>query len=102
MTEYKKFCKFEYKNNFEKLFISILREKTNPDTSYLSLPSSSCFTGCIKEILNCLKKERDGIINSDNSNHLIANMYSWMSNETLIREYDYLLYSQLLQGELYY
>lgn len=97
MTEYKKFCKFEYKNNFEKLFISILREKANPDTSYLSLPSSSCFTGCIKEILNCLKKERDGIINSDNSNHLIANMYSWMSNETLIREYDYLLYSQLLQ-----
>ena len=97
MSEYKKFCSFEYNSNFEKLFISVLREKTNPNCSFLSLPSNSCFTGCIKEILNCLRKEKDGIINSENSNFLIANLYNWMLNDSLIKEYDYLFYSQLLQ-----
>jgi len=97
MTEYQKFRSFEFASNFEKFFVSILREKTVADCSYLSLPSSTCFTGCIKEILNCLKKERDGIINSENSNYLIANMYSWMSGDSLIKEYDFLFYTQLLK-----
>ena len=97
MTEYQKYRSFGYSSNFERLFISILREKTNPKCSYLSLPSNSCFSGCIKEILNCLKKEKDGIINSENSNFLIANLYNWMSSDSLIKEYDFLFYSQLLQ-----
>lgn len=87
----------EYTNRFENLFIRTLSERTYVNTSFLQLPSNNSFTGCVKEILNCLKKEINGIINSDNSNVLIANFYNWLSSENLIKEYDYLFYCQLLQ-----
>lgn len=84
-------------SEFEKLFITTLSEKTKTDCSYLNLPSNNSFTSCVKEIKNCLKKENEGIVNSNNSLLLIKNFYDWIINDKIIKEYDYLLYSQLLQ-----
>ena len=84
-------------NNFEHLFCCILKDRTSKQASYLSLPSSASFTGCIKEILYCLSKELKGEIKSDHSSILIANFYSWLGSDILIKEYDFLFYSQLLQ-----
>lgn len=42
-------------STFESFFITVFDSKTSRKTSYLKLPTSNCFTYCIKEIIHTLK-----------------------------------------------
>ena len=83
-------------SEFESFFITIFDSKTSKQTSYLKLPSNNCFTYCVKEIIHTLRNEESNSKISDHSSKLIANFYSFMLNDTILKNIDVLAYSRIL------
>lgn len=92
-------CITEEKNQqstFESFFITVFDSKTSRKTSYLKLPTSNCFTYCIKEIIHTLKNELQNNKIAEHSQKLITNFYEFMSNDIVLRQSNYLAYARIL------
>lgn len=81
---------------FESFFITVFDNKTSRNTSYLKLPTSDCFTYCVKEIVHTLKNELLNAKIADHSQKLISNFYEFMLNDFILKQTDYLTYARIV------
>lgn len=82
--------------NFESLFISVLTNRTNRNAVYLKLPTSNCFTYCVKEIIHLLKIEMQNSKIAEHSSKLISNFYEYMLDDYILKDINYLAYSRII------
>jgi hypothetical protein len=82
-------------NDAEKFFVSILRERTYIHAQYNSLPTCTCFSFCLNELIRNCKIYLDS---EKKINHLsmTKDFYDFMLNDTILKRIDESQYYNLL------
>lgn len=87
--------KYKQYSDAERFFIDLLSERLKLNTQYLSLPSCTCFSYCINELIdNC----RNYLESDKRINHLsmTENFFEFMKNEDILKSIDESIYYELL------